>query len=46
MSYEDIQGMKNQGQLVTLPSMPTTSNVFAPPALQHPSTYFPTEFVF
>jgi hypothetical protein len=46
MSNEDIPGMKNEGQLVTLPSIPTTSNAFAPLALQHPSTYFPTEFVF
>ncbi len=37
--------MKNLGQLITLPSIPTTSNAFAPLTLQHPSTYFPTEFV-
>jgi hypothetical protein len=45
MSKKDIPAMKNQGQLVTLPSIPIRFNVFAPIAFQHPSTYFPTEFV-
>jgi hypothetical protein len=45
MSKKDILAMKNQGQLVTLPSIPTTFNAFTPPTLQHPSTYFPTKFV-
>jgi hypothetical protein len=35
--------MKKQGQLVTLPSIPTASDAFAPPKLRHPSTYSPTE---
>jgi hypothetical protein len=42
---KDILAMKNQGQLVTLPSIPVASNAFAFPTLQHPLTYFPTEFV-
>jgi len=43
MSRKDIPAMKKQGQLVTLPSIPTASNAFAPPKLRHPSTYSPTE---
>jgi hypothetical protein len=35
--------MKKQGQLVTLPSIPTASDAFAPPKLRPPSTYSPTE---
>lgn len=43
MSRKDIPAMKKQGQLVTLPSIPTASDAFAPPKLRHPSTYSPTE---
>jgi hypothetical protein len=39
----DMPAMKKQGQLVTLPSIPTASDAFAPPKLRHPSTYSPTE---
>ncbi len=40
MSNEDILGMKNHGQHVTLPSIPIASNAFAPLALQHPFNVF------
>ncbi len=43
MSRKDIPAMKKQGQLVTLPSIPTASDAFAPPKLRNPLTYSPTE---